>query len=440
MKKLNLSALAIIFIFVSSIVLTLIICSVWGIFLNNLSNDMPQFFNKEIHIKREMRMEKEQVQDAISLINSIKENSYKELKNTLKDRDIVAWKLAYSIYKKYKGKLTNQEIKQRILDALSYQVLDKGKGYYFIVTLNGFEILGPQKNLIGKNLLKSNKFSKSIKQEIDVVKKYGEGFVYGEVLHKGKHEKRMAYVKLFKPFNWYIGSGKLITMSKEETKLKALDSLSSSFTHFKNPNLFIIQINPLNKACLGKVIFYTDLAFNGHSCIGLNSKFITDMNGKPCAKKCFYKLKKNGELLTPLIWVARKKGTRKRIVYLKLYKPYNWVVGSGAPQNFESIFPNFGNYLKERFLRYATTISLISLIASITIGLLLWFLFFTKLLYKPLEKDIHIIKDFFFKLPKSKKDRCREHKDFRNTRHISFNKRTFRIHRRQKFRNKGTVG
>lgn len=403
MKKLKLSALAITFIFVSSVILTLIICSVWGVFLNNLSNEMPQFFNKEIHVKREARMEKEQVQDAISLINSIKANSYKDLKNTLKYRDIMAWKLAYSIYNKYKGKLTSQEIKQRILDALSYQVLDRGKGYCFIVTLNGVEILGPQKNLIGKDLLKNKKFSKSVEQEIDVVKRHGEGFVYGEFLYKGKYEKRMAYVKLFKPFNWYIGSGKLITMFEKEIMQRTLNTLSSSFKHFKNPNLFVIQMNLNNKQCQGRVIFYTDPYFKGHTCIELHSKFITDMNGKPCAKECVYKLKKKGELLTHLIWTAREKGTRKRIVYLKLYKPYNWILGSGAPENFESIFPNFSNYLKKRFLRYVTTVFLISLITSIILGLLLWFLFFTKLLYKPLKKDIDNIKDFFSNYPKKKR-------------------------------------
>lgn len=403
MKKLNLSALAIIFIFISSITLTLIICFVWGIFLNNLSNDMPRFFNKEIHIKREMRMEKEQVQDAISLINSIKSNSYKNIKITLKDRDILAWKLAFSIYEKYKGKVTNQEIKRRILDVLSYQVLDRGKGYYFIVTLRGVEVLGPQKNLIGKNLLKNRIFSKLIKQKISISKKHKEGYVYNAFLYKGKREKQMAYVKLFKPFNWYIGYGKFTSQFEKEVKQKILESLSSSFKHFKNPNFFVIKLNPENKPCLGKVIFYTDPAFKEHTCIGFSSKFITNMNGKPRTKECFYKLKKNGELLTPLIWTVRKKGTRKRIVYLKLYKPYNWVLGSGAPENFESIFPNFGNYLKKRFLRYVTTISLISLMSSITLGLLLWFLLFAKLLYKPFKKDIDYIKDFFSYYPENKK-------------------------------------
>ncbi len=403
MKKFKLSALAAIFMFVSSIVLTLIICAVWGIFLKDLAGDIPQFFNKEIHIKRVARLEKEQVQDAISLINMVRENSYKDLKETLKDRDLRAWEIASNIYKKYKGKLTEQDIKERILDALRYQVFDRGKGYYFITTLNGVEVLSPQEDLIGKNLLKNKKFAKSIEQEIDVVKKRGEGFVYGEFLYKGKYEKRIAYVKLFKPLNWYIGSGKLITMFEEEVKQRIINSLSSSFAHFKNPNLFVMQIDLQNKQCQGKVIFYTDPYFKGHTCINFDSKFITDMSGKPCAKACFYKLNKNGELLTPLIWTARKKGTRKRIAYLKLYKPFNWIVGSGAPQSFESIFPNFSSYLKKRFIKYSAAISLISFVTSITLGLILWFLIFMKLLYSPLKKDICNIKNFFTNYPKEKR-------------------------------------
>lgn len=377
MKKLKLSFLSGIFILISSILVTLIVCSIWILSLKNISEDIPIIFNKNIHVKREAKLEKEQVENAISLINQIRNNELEKLKKTVKEREIRAWELSSFIYKKYNGKSAKKQIEQRIIDALKYQIFDNGLGHYFIKTFNGKNILKPKTNHL-VNALKGSK----------------EGFVYSKIIHKNGYENILVYEKSFKPLGWYIGFERILSNFELDTKSKVLENLRSTFSHFMNPNIFIISINLKNKKCQGKVILYTDPAFSNHTCFSLNSSSIKGPNGKPCIKECFEKLLKKGSLLTTLIWPYRKTG-KKRLIYLRLYKPYNWIIGSSAPFSFESMFPNFSNFLKNKILKHIYTISLISLALSSTLGLLLWLFLFMKIMYKPLKKDIYSVTNFF---------------------------------------------
>ncbi|WP_022670741.1 cache domain-containing protein [Hippea alviniae] len=396
-NKIKLKRLSSLFIFLSAIVIALVISVVWGFFFTRtVSNDIS-IFNKHVHIKREIQLERSQIRNIVDMINSERERAYKQLKETLKERDYRAWYIAYNIYKKYHGILSDDQIKERILDALRYQVFDRGKGYYFITSLNGVEILSPEKKLIGKNLLKNKKYAKFIQQEIEIVRKFKEGFVYGKFLLKGRVNKRIAYVKEFKPFNWYIGCGRFITTFEKDTKKFILKEISYAFSSFSNPSVFIIKINQTQQ-CPVKMIFYSpkiSLPKNQRCLTTIKTK-ITYPDGTPCIADCLSKLTKTGTLTTELIWPFHENKLKKRrIVYLYYYKPFNWVIGSCAPKNFEAVFPNFKNILKENINKYTKNLFILSLILSILLAAVIWSLVFIQIIHKPVSQDISKIVKFF---------------------------------------------
>ncbi|AEA33511.1 cache domain-containing protein [Hippea maritima] len=396
MSKIKLSSLIGIFILISILSITVITSIGWGYFTFKIINKAIYYFNEDIHIKREIRLEHSEIKDAVRLINKKREDEYEEILNTLKKRTYRIWLTAEKLYKKYKHKESEASIKERIKDIVRFQLLtDKGKGYYFIASLDGVEVLSPDSKLTGKNLLKDKRYAKSMQEEIDAIKRYKEGFVRGTFIHNGKPAERVVFVKLFKPFNWYIGSGRMITHLEEITKQDILNELKTSLESFKNPTLFIISLMPKTNKCIGKIIFYTDPRIKNHTCI-TKDKTITYLNSQPCVGDCLEKLIKQGRLTTTLIWPFYKnEKERKRIVSLYYYKPYNWIIGSGGPLDFTVMFPSFKNSMIEAVSSYTRKALLILIIGALFVGYILWLTIFLGLIYKPIKADIENLLNFF---------------------------------------------
>ncbi len=140
---------------------------------------------------------------------------------------------AYHIVEKYyrlaqEGKMSVEEAKKLALEDVGAIRYDNGKNYVWINDMNGVMLVHPKKSLIGKNLyyLKDKKGKYLFQEMIEKCRKYGEGFVSYWWPHLGSTvpSPKISYVKLFKPWNWIIGSGVYIdTLHKEaEQYLKYL--------------------------------------------------------------------------------------------------------------------------------------------------------------------------------------------------------------------------
>ena len=394
-KKIKLKTLVSFFIFLSIIGTALAISIIAGFSFEEVINKDTKFILESIYTKNSLQLEKSEVKNIVNMINSIREEREKNLKKIIKERTYRGWFIADDIYTKYHGIIPDNQIKEKILDALRYQVFDKGNGYYFIDSVDGVEILSPQKELIGKNLLKDKRYAKYIKQEIEIIKKNKEGFVYGKFIRDGKLRERIAYLKEFKPFNWYIGSGRFISDFNRSTKRYILKEIRNAFLSFKNPSIFIIQIDE-NSKCPLKMILYSNKEINNHTCLTKIKEKITYLNSKACVADCLNKLLKNGELETELIWPFFKNRLEKeRIVYLYYYKPFNWIIGSNVPKNIEVAFPELKKAMMGEIDKYTKRLFIVSIILSILIASALWILTFVKTTYGTLNEDVKTIENFF---------------------------------------------
>ncbi len=124
--------------------------------------------------------------------------------------------VAYSIVKHFyqeamQGRISEQEAKRLALSAVGSIRYDKGKNYVWINDMNAVMLMHPKKKLVGKNLinLRDKKGKYLFREMIEKCSKYGEGYVYYWWPHLGTDvpSPKLSYVKLFKPWNWVIGSG-----------------------------------------------------------------------------------------------------------------------------------------------------------------------------------------------------------------------------------------
>lgn len=171
--------------------------------------------------------------DAVDYINFKRQQTDKQLKELLKSRTYEAISIAENIYSENKGKKPAHEIQKLIKDALRPIRFNNGRGYFFIGTLDGIDILYPVAlDYEGKNLLdlQDEMGNYVMRDEISVIKTSGEGFTYGYWKKPGSREmahQKISFIKQFKHFNWYIGTGEYIDDYTKDVQKEVLEWISN---------------------------------------------------------------------------------------------------------------------------------------------------------------------------------------------------------------------
>lgn len=199
---------------------------------NNFKEETLKTQQKYIEFQKEsIKKETERVE---TYINYKISQTDSVIKKKLIDRVNLAYNIALNIYSENVNKLSESQIKKMIKDALRPVRFDSGRGYYFIGSLNGYEILFPvAPENEGKYVydLQDDLGNYVMQDELQVVNSKGEGFVTNYWTHPdsdtGMALRKISYVKLFKPLNWYIGTGDYYIDFNAAVQKEILDWLST---------------------------------------------------------------------------------------------------------------------------------------------------------------------------------------------------------------------
>jgi len=169
---------------------------------------------------------KETVASYISMVEKEERLNWEDSKKKIKEEVENAWGVANSIYtfcraKRCSDALTKLLIKRALKN---YRFFD-GKGYIFIDSIHGTVILNPLfPEVEGKNLWNTkDPTGKLVHREFERVALYwpgNEGFVEYLWYKPGTKEidRKISFVKLFKPYNWIIGGGVYQFQIRERVK------------------------------------------------------------------------------------------------------------------------------------------------------------------------------------------------------------------------------
>jgi len=109
---------------------------------------------------------------------------------------------------------------------------NKGRGYYFAFDLNGIETLFPVRpDMEGKNMLKvrGGKGEFVVSDMLAVIREKGEGF-YSYSWSKPNKQgyfPKIAFVKLFEPIGWVIGTGEYLDDVEKDIQEECLKWISN---------------------------------------------------------------------------------------------------------------------------------------------------------------------------------------------------------------------
>ncbi len=319
----------------------LILLSVTGIIALGLCTTLVSLYNlkkrgqADIEAIQHTMMDekKERLKDLVSNTFAILETKYKAAhdpakvaqayRSQLKSVVEVAYKAIESIYQR--SDLDPEQKKQAaksIVKAMRYN----GKGYLWINDINGRMVMHPIKPALdGKDLsnFKDPNGKKLFLEFVRVCKQAGEGTV-DYLWPKPGHDKpvpKLSYVKLFKPWNWIIGTGVYLEAAEQQFKKDAMEAIGS--LRFGRSGQDYFWINDIN----GRMVMHPiKPALNGKDLSDLK-----DPNGKYLFREFIKVCKEKGEGYVDYLWP--KPGYDKpvpKLSYVKLFDKWGWIVGTGV--------------------------------------------------------------------------------------------------------------
>lgn len=177
---------------------------------------------------RKERMQKD-VDAAVAYLEFMRSQTEERTRLVIRERVQEAHRIATHLYDQYKGKRSRAEIEDMVREALRPISFLNGRGYYFATRLDGVEMLCStcrqleQKNLID---LQDTRGAFVIRDMVALVRDQGEGYyryTWSKPGASGQQYDKIAYIKHFEPFDWFIGTGEYLDDTEQDLQKEALD-------------------------------------------------------------------------------------------------------------------------------------------------------------------------------------------------------------------------
>lgn len=306
-----------------SIVLISIIV-LYTIFINNnkiLEQQIKQIEEQSIIEKKSII--KREVEIIYNYIENELQQTKLNIKQNTKNRVNEAISIIKSIYRNNPNKDEN-EIKKLIIDVLRDIRFNGKRGYFFINDIKGKSIMHPiSPELENKSLWniqdKSGIFP--VRESIKVLLKKKEGFLtywWNKPDKKEENFEKISFVKLFKPFNWVVGTGEYIVDYENILKEQLLKKIQN-IRFGKNGYIFVYKDDG------------TTLSHVKKELIGKNRINLQDESGKFLVKEIIEVGKKGEDYISYVGTVKPSTGKpAEKISFIKGFNKWNWSIGAGV--------------------------------------------------------------------------------------------------------------
>jgi two-component sensor histidine kinase len=335
---------------------------------------------------------KQRINELENYIEYVESGTLNILKGHIKDETYEAYNIASNLYDKYNKIKPLSEIKDIVKEVLRPIRYNNGRGYYFATELTGIEQLFADKpELEGKDLLnmKSSDGKYVIRDMIKIAAKEGEGFYEYQWTKpgvKGNDHLKIAYIKYFKPFNWFVGTGEYFEDIENDLKKESLDRISS-LNFGRDEYTFVIDSD-------GVVIYHPDKDLAGKNInASKDPSLIKFAKELPSAKNS-----PEGIIVT-YFWDKYSTGKKEfKSSYVKYLKDWKWYIASGiySSEYDRQIFEK-----RRELVRGLTTQAVLIFILFAGIFLICYLIVY--LFSKKIRREMDIFTAFFTQTPVSMK-------------------------------------
>jgi len=271
--------------------------------------------------KRLIKTEVDQVMAIIDYHNSQRESL---LRKKLQSRVRGIHRVITEVYERHKDSVTKERLQKMIKDVIRSSVYNKGRGYYFALSLDSDVVVQPGfESYEGKSADNGDElYYKAAKGIVDVASELGEGSHKYSWKRFGdkKYQDKLSYVQVFEPYGWIIGTGEYLDdFDRESRKLlvKQIDTIRFG----KNGYIYIFRYDGV---CLSH---YKE------SYVGQNRWDYTDSRGFKLIQAIIGAAKDNSEGSYLEYIGSIKPETQlpsRKLGYIRGVPDWKWAVGSGV--------------------------------------------------------------------------------------------------------------
>jgi len=296
--------------------------------IESMSNENIEDFKKEVFAKKEKELEN-YIHVIINTVESFyNRTSHEKIQEEVKDQLTTQMGFLYSIinseYSKNRYNLSRNQLKEYI-KSLIEEARYGENGYFWINDLEAKMIMHPIiPKLNGQDLFNwKDKNGKKIFQEFAKIANEDErGFVEYVWPKPGFEtpQPKISYVRVFRPFNWVIGTGEYVTDVTKKLQSEALKTISEIrysgngyfWVNDSSPKMIMHPIQPqLNGTNLS--------SYKDSEGIFLFNEFVRVANEK-----------KEGGIVKYLWPKPGKDMPQPKFSYVKKFEQWDWIIGTGA--------------------------------------------------------------------------------------------------------------
>jgi len=299
----------------------------------NLKMELLQM--EEEYIKNKKISVRESVLDFIRSIDMRHKTTDAMLRRTLKDQVEQIYSIALHLYRQNATTMNKDRLERLIIEAIRPITFNNGRNYFFIRSMSGITKLWPPvPEQEGKSIYNNSNENRLqvFNSMFATVRHHGSGF--NEYLWPKPGEdtdklyQKIAYIKHFEPFDWYIGSGDYLVEVERDAQQHVTNIINQHASRTDDEYMFILDLRSMK----GGKKFATMLV-NPNKPDPLNdllSEEYQDTQGEKFREKFLNGLKEHGEVFVK--YRDQKPGTdeiRPKMSYFKLYPKWSWIIARG---------------------------------------------------------------------------------------------------------------
>ncbi len=371
------------------ITITVVMATLYIQNLNTLVDSNIQLFSTTL-----MENEKKELKNKIDLASNILQMYYEQtepkyienvVKQTLISHQQQLFSQLSSFYEKNKHKYSRDKLEKQLKLLVEYARYGSN-GYFWINDMNYTMIMHPIKpEYNGKTFANAPKVP-FVSLAINSLKnsKEKEAFIKYKFYNPAtkKYEFKVSLVKVFEPFHWIIGTGQYLSDITPLIKKRALADIEAlrygeSGYFWINDMNYTMIMHPIKQEYDGKV--FIDTPKVPFVELGVNA---------------LNKSTKESAIIKYVFYNPATKRYEKKLSVVKLFKPWNWVIGTGVYLNrIDTSIENI-KILKDneesRFIYKTVILAILTILTTIAIASYL----IVKFIVKPV-KNLNDEKEHF---------------------------------------------
>ena len=313
------------------LLISLLVLSLW---LVNIQLERKHLREQSAKFEREyLDSQKELLQfmvnNSVDFIRFKQSQIEQRIKESLRRRVYEAHQMAEKIHFQNRGALSEVEIQRQILLVLDSLRFNEGRGYYFVYSLDG------------KELLSSDRFSPSgaeqeprqektknvISRLIGIAENEGEGFYSYSWIKPGadgQEHPKISFVKRFEAYDWLIGTGEYVDDMKAEIQNEVIQWID----HLRFSEVGYIWIHGTDLNMIVHPFYSRDTYPEWYRKGGLGE--YADPDGKHLFVEMRDVCLERGSGFVSYLWAKpNQEGVYRKLSYVELIDDWGWIVGAG---------------------------------------------------------------------------------------------------------------